>query len=1061
MHITFFNQKICSMKKFALLLTSLLLLGLSVAFAQTKSITGVVTSADDGATLPGVSVVVKGTTLGVVTDIDGKYNLDVPEDAQVLVFSYVGMKSIEENINGRTKVDVKLKADVVGVDEVMVVAYGTSKKSSFTGSASAIKADKLEAIQTSSVTKALDGLTAGVTVTSGSGQPGANASIRIRGFSTFNGDASPLIVVDGFPFGGNINSIPSSDIESMTVLKDASATALYGSRAANGVIIITTKRGKKGKSELTVKAVYGMSDRAIPEYDRVDPGTYYELMWEALRNFKLTENKTAAVAGQEASSELVGHLGGYNSFNVANNQLVDPTTGKLNASAQPLWNDNWQDEMFRNANRQDITVSASGGNDKSTYFIAGNYLKDEGIIKASKFDRFTIRLNADSQLKDWIKVGLNMSGSLSEQNFPQSSGSAYANSFMYARMVAPIYPVYVYDLDGKLQTDPAGNKLYDYGNTFGRSRSYSANSNPLGTIALDTRSYKRDVVTARGYVDMKITNELSFKVTGSADYYTYNSLVHQNSKYGDAEQFKGRSTRSNNRTLQFSANELLSYSKSFNGHSIDVLVGHENYQYKFNQLSATRTGFPFPGLVELDAAATAEGSGSYEHNYKIESYLAKIDYNFNDKYYLNANFRRDGNSKFNKDNRWGNFWSFGASWRLSEEAFLQGVSWLDLLRLRGSYGEQGNDGVGTYYAYQGLYDTGWNNLDFPGLLASRLATPELTWEAQKLLNIGVEAKMFDRVSLSFDYFIKKNDELLFDQPLPPSTGFSSIDANIASLQNRGFEIELDAMILKSKDFEWSTRLNLSHVKNEIKELPQEFISDGARRWEVGKSIFDFYIREYAGVDKETGNPLWYYDEIKLKADGTPEEDADGNPVKTGKKLTTDKYSDADRYFSGTAVPDFTGGLSNSFRYKGFDLNVLVTFRKGGKVLDGSYQNLMQSGADAGTNFHKDVLNRWTPDNKDTDVPKLNILDQDGNGTSTRFLLDGDYISIKNVSLGYNFPKHLISRWGFSNLRVFVIGDNLKVFNKLKGLDTNQSYNGETGNDYTPLRTVSFGLEVKF
>ncbi len=1044
------------MRKFALFLLAMAFISMQVVNAQVRRINGTVTSSADGSTIPGVSVVVKGTSIGTITNLDGSYQLDVPQDATTITFSFVGMRTLDMPITGNT-VNAILDADIIGVDEVLVVAYGTVRKESFTGSASTVSSEKLEKLQTSSISKALQGMAAGVQVTSGLGQPGENAAIRIRGISTF-GDASPLIVVDGFPYQGNLNTIPTNDIGSMTILKDASATALYGSRAANGVIIITTKKGAEGTSKLEVKANYGLSDRAFPDYERVNVPQWYELMWETMRNTRVTQGKTPEVAAQEASSGLIAYVGGYNAYNVPNNQVVG-TDGKINPKGTLLWNDDWQEEAFGVGKRKDITVNASGGNDKTNYFASATFLNEKGVVKASDFNRYSARLNLTSQVKDWITVGMNLSGSLSDQNFPTSSGSSYVNQFMWTRMIAPIYPVYLYDLQGKIQLDANGNKLYDFGNEYGRARAYSSNSNPIGVVELDTRMYRRDNGTARSFVDFKIMEGLMLKISGSADLYTLSGITHQNQKYGDAANFKGRSTRDAQRTMTFSSNQLLTYDKQFGMHSINVLAGHESYKYKFNYLDAVRTGFPFPGLIELAAASTAEGSNSYEHNHRIESYLSKVDYDFMDKYYISANFRTDGNSIFSEDVRWGNFWGVGMSWRITEENFMQDLTWLNTLRIKASYGEQGSDKIGSYYAYQGLYATGWNNLNYPGLIASRLPTPELTWESLTSTNLGIDIKVFNRLGINFEYYIRNNNDLLFAKPLPPSTGFTSIDDNIAKLQNKGFDLELNAEVIRNRNITWNLDLNLGHVQNTIKELPDEFIISGNKRWEVGKSIYEFWIQDYAGVNPDNGKSQWYKDEL-VTVDGKIQYEEDGTPKKTGNRLTTEVYSEATRYYSGDAIPDLIGGITNSFRFFDFDLSVFMNFGIGGKIYDGSYGTLMHAGGRAGDNWHIDILDRWTAPGQVTNVPALNG-DQNASAQSTRFLVDADFLSIRNVTLGYNVPNVLTNKIKLDGVKVYATVDNLKIFTKRQGIDPQQSLTGNLGNNYTPIRTLSFGLNINF
>jgi len=1047
------------MKKIYTLFMFLAFLGLQVAQAQTTQISGTVTTSEDGSTLPGVQIVVVGSTLGTVTDVDGKYTIDVPESATTLRFYFVGMKTTDVPIEGQTTINVVMEPDLLALDEIMVVAYGTATRESFTGSASAVKVDKLAEIQTSNVTKALEGLSSGIQVTSGSGQPGTTSSIRIRGIGSLNASSSPLYVVDGFPFSGDINSIPSNDIESLTVLKDAAATALYGSRAANGVIVITTKKGRMNENNINFKATVGFNVRGIPEYDRVDVPTYYELIWEALYNTRIyNAGDTDADARDYASQQLITRLGGYNAYNVPNDQVVG-TDGSINPSGSLLWDDNWYDEMHRVGVRQDYTLSASGGNERTNYYISGNYLQDDGIVEASNYDRFTVRLNGETKIRDWVKTGLNIAGSSSQQNYPNSSGTAYVNSFMWSRMIAPIYPVYLYELDGTPVLDADGNQLFDYGDSFGRARTYSANSNPLGVITLDKRLYKDDNVSARGYIEFYFLDDFKLTINGSADFNGATNLTHQNAAEGDAESFGGRTTRSSARSFNFSSNQLLNYKRSFDVHSVDLLVGHESSSYKYNSLSATRTGFPFPGLYELDAAAVLEDAGSYEHNFRMESYLSRLNYDYSNRYFLSLSFRTDGSSRFAPDYRWGNFWSVGASWRLSQEGFMAGLTWVNNLRIKASYGAQGNDNLGTYYAYQGLYALGNNNMGYPGLIASRLPTPELLWEKNNSLNLGLDFTIFERLSVNFEYYIRRSNDLLFDVPLPASTGFDSYDANIGAIQNIGFDLDLGMVMVNTNNFTWNADLNLSHYKNEITELPpgQEQITQGTKQWEVGRSIYDFYIREFAGVDETTGSSLWYQDEYETDAGGDIVYDENGDPIIIG-RITTDDYDDATRYYVGTSIPDIQGGLTNSFSIGPVDISLLTTFRIGGDMLDGSYQSLM--GGELGDNMHIDMLDRWTPENTDTDVPVL-LFDVDANGTSTRFLTPMDFFSFRNVTVGFNFPDNLTRRIGVSNARIFATITNLHTFTARKGMDPQQSFGGTTGYDYTPLRTTSFGINLNF
>lgn len=1014
-----------------------------MASGQTVRISGQVTTVDDGGSIPGVTVVAKGTTIGTITETNGRYSLDVPTGVNTLVFSFIGFKTTEVDINGQTTIDVALQTDLLLVDEVIVVAYGTTKKEAFTGSASSVKVDKLSEVQVSNVTKALEGLSSGIQVISGSGQPGTTTAVRIRGIGSLNASTAPLYVVDGFPFDGDLNSIPQSDVASLTVLKDASATALYGSRAANGVIVITTKKGKTNENRLSFTANVGTNVRGIPEYDRVSVPEYYGLAWENIYGAQLNVGTVDATARTYATDNLIDLLGGYNTYSVPDNQVVG-ADGNVTTSGNLLWNDNWYDEMHRTGLRQDYTLTASGGRDRSTYYISGNYLKDEGIVKASSYDRFTVRVNADTQARKWLKAGVSSALSTSSQNYPNSSGSAYVNSFMWSRMIAPIYPVYLYDLNGVLQTDADGNKIFDYGNEYGRARTYSANSNPLGVISLDKRLYKRDNIQTKGFIEVSFLKDFKLTVSANADYSGNNNLTHQNSEFGDAASFAGRSTRSNSRRLTFTANEILTWNKVYGDHSFDFLVGHESYSFKYNYTGATKTGFPFQGLYELDAAATIEDATSYEDNFAMESYLSRLNYNFRDRYYISLSARTDGSSRFAPEYRWGKFWSVGASWRVSQEDFMNGINWMDDLKLKASYGSQGNDNLGTYYAYLGLYALGWNNVDYPGLLASRLATPELLWEKNNSLNTGIEFTVFNRLTVNFEYYRRSSVDLLFDVPLPPSTGFPSYDANVGAMRNVGFDADINAVVVNRDKFKWIIDMNMSHYTNEITKLPegQEKIIRGTKQWMVGHSVYDFYTYHYAGVDPANGDALWSVF------------DDDGN--ETG---TTNDYSDANRAYTGTSsIPDLTGGITNTLRYGDLDLSFLVTFRYGGYIYDGSYAGLM--GQTLGTNVHVDMLNRWTPTNTDTDVPRL-FQYTNGNATSDRFIVPSDYISFRNLSVGYNLPRNFASRLSISDARLSFSVTNLHLFSYRKGLDPQQSFDGTTDNAYTPLRTSSVALTLNF
>lgn len=1089
------------MKRLKMLL-ALFMLTVSFLSAQEVQITGTVTGADEGVALPGVSVVVQGTTIGSVTDFEGNYSITVPESSNVLIFSFVGMKTAEVAVDGRKVIDIVLETDAVGIDEVMVVAYGTVKKSSFTGSAESVDTDKIDNIQATSVSKMLEGTTAGVQVTTASGQPGSNAAIRIRGIGSINASSNPLYVVDGVPFGGDLNSISPDDIESITVLKDATAAALYGARGANGVIIITTSKGKSGKMELEVKVRHGWSDRAINEYPRIQQGQYYEKTWEAYRNslvygagMSMADANRAATSGRDDdgnSTNTVAQLGNYNAYDVNPTQLIG-TDGKLNPNAKLLYPNEWDEVLFRIANKQDYNINVNGGDEKSNYYISLGYLNEEGLMDYSDMTRFSARVNAESQVKKWLKIGLSTNAVTYKTNNFSGGNSTTSNPFFFSRVIGPIFPVYAYNTwdqpgEGSLITDSDGNPVYDYGsgemkfdNGYGATvpglRPYAGTFNLAGSLALDERSSLVDAVSARTYADFTILPGLNFRMNLSLDFDGTSGTTYQNSTYGDAAGY-GRITKNYGRSMTYTFNQLLTYNKSFGLHSLDLLGGHENYSMNYNFLTATRIGFPFEGIRELAPASTGEGSNSFEDNDRIESFLGRVNYDFNDRYYVSASIRTDGSSRFHPDTRWGNFWSLGGSWRMSEENFMQ-IDWINTLKLKASYGVQGNNrGIG-FYPWQGLYGLGYDNNIYSGALANSLELSELMWEENSNFNTGVEFALFNRIRGSFEYFIRGSNNLLFQVPSPRSLGIDSKWQNIGGMENKGIEIILNAEAIASEDFRWNIDFNLTHYKNVITELPQEEIISGSKKLMVGTSVYEFYLWEYAGANAETGAALYWKDEIEMDADNNPVIDDDGKPVKTGNRLLTeDPGGEGDRYYHGTSIPDIYGGITNSFYYKGFDLSIFLTYQVGGSFLDYNYQWLMSEG-ELGFAWHTDILDNWTepldasglptgemtngdPVSYDPDmIPRTEVGNTDISYTSTRFIFDASYFNIRNITLGYNVPNNVARKIGASGLRVFVTADNLYIWTQNPGMDPRQDFAGTAATAYSPVKTYTVGLNVKF
>ncbi|PSL43793.1 TonB-linked SusC/RagA family outer membrane protein [Chitinophaga niastensis] len=1023
------------------LLILLLLLGPLAVFAQTRTVTGSIHSAKDKEPLPGASIVIKGTTKGAVSGPDGNFKLEVTDPAATtLVIRFIGMQPQEVPIS-TTPVNIVLQSAGKDIDEIVIVAYGTAKKNSYTGSVAQIKGDELVNRQVSNVSKALQGLAAGVQSASSSGQPGSEATIRIRGVGSINASADPLYVVDGVPYGGTISSINPYDIESVSVLKDAASSALYGSRGANGVIIITTKKGKKQGNNIDVRVSQGFSKRAVKDYETVNIDQYFQMYWQALRNADQSGDPT--IAAQQASGNLVNELG----INPYGNAYPEPVgvDGKLKAGARALWNDNWDKAMQRTGHRTEADLSISGATEKTRYFISGGYLDDQGIYLGSGFKRYNVRSNVDIDAKKWLKIGLNLSGTHSDQDAPPSEDSRSDNYVNYGRLMPDFYPIYQRDPNtGAYVLDAKGNKIFDYGDY--RASAGNPNTNLVQTSGIDKHNVLQDDISARVYGEATIWRGLKFKSSYNADYAARQTHDYTNPTLGFDAEVGGTVDRANYRTFSWTFNNILTYEQIFNEkHHLNLLAGQEAYKYTTTFIDGQRSGFSLPGLDELSAASLIKDLQGYTDTYSLSSYLGRAEYDYDGKYFLSGSLRTDGSSRFAPDRRWGTFWSVGGSWKATQEAFLKDVSWLNLLTLRASYGGQGNDNLGTsaYYNYLPLFDVN-SNLGAGGTFRRKIYNPQLKWETNLNLNVGVDFGLFaNRLGGSVEFFERKSKDLLFSLPKAPSTGYSALDANIGALKNTGVEVTLRGVPVKTKDFSWVVDLNMTHYTNKVTELPQKEIISGTKKLMVGKSIYDFYIRQWAGVDKETGAPLWYTSNA------------------SGVKGTTSNYSLASQYYSGSALPDVYGGFTNTFNYKGFSFSFLVVYSIGGKVLDQDYTLLMSSGNAGGRAWSAEMLNAWTPENKNTDVPKLTTINNSWTSTSTRFLYDASYARLKSINLSYNLPKSLLDKAHLNNVLVYLQGENVFTLYNHKGMDPEQTVGGTTYFRYPAVQSISAGINLSF
>jgi TonB-linked SusC/RagA family outer membrane protein len=999
---------------------------------------------------------VKGTSIGILSDSEGKFSLDVPESATTIVVSYIGFKEIDVDV--APYLEITLEPDVSALDEVVVVAYGTAKKSAFTGSVSTVKSEDLGKRQASNISKSLQGTMSGVQVVSTSGQPGTAATIRIRGVGSISASSEPLYVVDGIPIESSLSSINSADIESITTLKDAAANSLYGARGANGVVLITTKKGASGKPRVNVETRFGYNERGIPAYDVVtDKGQYMELLWESLRNQGIADGNQDPAA--YASAQLLSTTNGFNPFtNVPGDQVVGPD-GKLNPAAVAAWNDNWLKDPFRKGFRNEDVISVSGGTGKNSYYISFGYLDEESYITASDFQRYTGRLKVEQEITSWFKTGANLSYAKIYMNNPWASNraSSYANIFFFAQQNPPIYPIYQYNkTTGEAILDSNGNKQYEF------STPFSPGTNPLSALENDIRDSDYDYSTILGFTEISFLKDFKLRINVSAETYNGFSNSFQTPVGGDAQNVGGRNERSSNKLFTLTSQQLLTYKKNISGHNVDVLLGHETVQQKNNYMAAQKENFLVPSNPELANGARLMDATSYAQIYSLESLLSRAQYDYREKYFLSASLRYDGSSRFSPDNRWGAFWSAGGAWLLNKEDFLNDVSQIDELKLKVSYGTQGNDalldpnGYLMYNVYQDQYSVSSAGGDIAVSYILR-GNPNLKWERSENLNTGIEFRLFDKLFGNVEYYQRITRDLLYQKPLATSQGLPNwIFDNAITMKNSGIEIELGVDIFKTNDFSWQIRGNLTTQKNEILELPKDKDKDGkgyvsgSYWYKVGGSIYDFYTYRSAGVDPATGRALWYAEEL----------DEEGNP--TGDKTVTE-YGSASRYNIGkSALPDIYGGFETVIDWKGVDFSVQTSYQLGGYGRDAQYAGLMTTLDDATTGVHKDVVNRrWTTPGQITDVPRLEYGLGNQASDSDRFLISKSYFSINNITLGYTFPKKWIEKISLDKVRVYLTGENVALFSARKGYDPRIYISGSGTYAYTAMRSFSLGLNVSF
>ena len=1069
-----------------IIITLLASLTAGIAMAQEINVSGTVIDYSNGEPVPYASVHLEGTMTGTSTDGDGKYSIRLPHGGN-LVFSSIGYITVKESVNGTMVLNIVLEPDTEHLEETIVVAYGTATKSSFTGSASMVGAETIESRVSTDVTAALAGTTPGVQIISSSGDPASGGgTIRIRGIGSMSASNSPLYIVDGMPYDGSISDINPGDVESMSVLKDAAASAIYGARGANGVVLITTKRAGTSDAKVRFDAKWGSNSRLIPQYDVItDPALYYETHYRMMYNSQVYAGKSPSEAYAYADANLFNQNNGglgYQVYTIPAGEKFIGEDFKMNPSAVLGYSDgqyyyipdDWYGLTFRDSFRQEYNLSVSGAKDRLNYYGSIGYLNDGGIVNNSGYQRYTARINVDYQAKPWMKITSSMSYAHSDSqtaSYSSSYGSS-SNIFYVTNMMGPIYPLYVRDADGRIMMEN-GMKVYDSNQTNFIRPAFVGNA--VRDNEVNRRKTYTDFITGKWGAVLTPVEGLSLtaNIGLTNDNSRYNALY---SRFGSQSATDGLAYVSHDRTFAVNNQYLAEYKTDFggSGHSLNMLAGYEMYRLKIQFLEGQNDHLFNPLIGELGNAdgVSSRQTSSYTADYMTQGFLARVQYEYGNRYFASASYRRDGSSRFAPGKRWGNFGSIGAAWLISNEDFMSGIGWISMLKLKGSYGVQGNDDLypnanyaRRYYPYADNYTHSYNegtgeystDLDYKG-------NEDLTWESSHSFNAGVDFELFgSRLNGSAEYFSRKTVDLLYSKDVPLSAGNPTgyYPVNVGSIINDGFEISLEGIVINTSDVQWSLNMNLSHYRNRILSLDpsvsEEGIKGGNYIYKVGGSLYEAYMRKFAGVNPENGKAQWYRKVM------------DNNGEWTGESEVTETFADASQYELGSVLPKLYGGFGTTLKAYGFDFSAQFSFQLGGRYYDGTYQALMHTSSGIGTAWHKDVLKSWSEANKDSRIPRLDGDTSVGQTAVSNYLISSDYLSINNITLGYTLPERLTSTIKLSGVRVYVAGDNLAVKSARKGMDPRYSMglgsltsgSGLNSGSYSAMRTITAGVTLTF
>lgn len=1090
------------MKRLSMMLAGLFL-SVGMALAQT-TVTGTVVSYEDNEPIIGATIQVVGNAgIGTITDYDGNFTLEVPEGMKTLRITYVGMEPLEVAVSTKT-LKIQLRNDVHTLDEVVVVAYGTQKKTSLTGSIQEVKSDAIELRPTTSVASALEGSVTGVQVNSTVGAPGEDPQIRIRGVGTVNGSSSPLYILDGVPYSGSISDLNPQDIESMSVLKDAASAALYGNRASNGVILITTKKGKQGKMNITFDVKQGTYSRGIAEYDRLGAREWMEAQWLNMKNNRMAAGDDAATAGAYASKHLIADRLQLNIFDKADEALFT-ADGKLvsDARIKGTYGEDldWYKQAIGHGYRQEYNFNANGATEKSDYLVSLGYLDEQGYLKTSGFDRLSARLSGNIQPAEWLKVGVSLNATHQNFNAGYGTGNANTNPFNFCRKISPIYPVHAHNLTtGEYYLDGMGNLMYDGGSYIDpdgqvvNTRNQYPDRHIIWENQLNTDKIIRNTVNSIAYANIILPYNFTLSLKGSLNLSNDSENKYYSAVIGDGKANNGRLRRTDVRQKNYTFQQQLHWRQEFGVHSVDALLGHESYKLTRNYMASGKDSEIVPNLTNLLNFTQFAQLYDYNDNYALESYLGRVRYGYDSRYNIEFSFRRDGSSRFAKNARWGNFWSTGASWVISNEKFMKQYDWVNYLKLRADYGEVGNDSGSGLYGYMALYQQDVH-AGKGAYYISQLPNEDLKWETGQSWGVAIEGRLFNKLNFNVEYFDRRNKDLIFNVYNPLSAGATDTTTpqsvttmNLGTISNHGVEISGDMDVYKSKNWSVNVGASITFEKNKVVKLPEQNrdgIIDGTKKIVEGMDRYQFYTYTWEGVNTKNGLSLYKFngDEYFFTDGGTTYGNPAGAEITGSQKnavvvIDGTPYSYLTTYgkreFHGSAMPTAYGSFNFSVSYKAFSLYTLFTYQLGGKVMDSNYQLLMNSQSTP-TALHKDVLKGWTAEQATatdaidrngvpmlSDVPVIvSGLEADLNSTSSRWLTSASYLILKNINLSYQLPKELVRKAGIENVMLTLTCENLFTLTARKGMNPQQNFAGTQSATFVTPRIFSAGVNIKF